>query len=83
MPPTPTPIPTVAVPALAGDPQARAQEKLQQAGLVVTEVVEAFDQRVPAGSVIAQEPAPNGNLEVGKGVKLTVSKGPRQGPCPT
>jgi eukaryotic-like serine/threonine-protein kinase len=82
VPPTPTPIPTVAVPALAGDPQARAQEKLQQAGLVVTEVVEAFDQRVPAGSVIAQEPAPNENLEVGKGVKLTVSKGPRQGPVP-
>ena len=76
--PTATPIPTVAVPVLSGDTQRRAEEKLQQAGLALGEVAQAYNDRVPAGSVIAQEPEPNESLEVGKPVKLTVSLGPQR-----
>jgi beta-lactam-binding protein with PASTA domain len=76
--PTATPIPTVAVPALAGDTQRRAEEKLQQAGLTLGEVAQAYNDRVPAGNVISQEPETNENIEVGKPVKLTVSLGPQR-----
>jgi serine/threonine-protein kinase len=75
--PTATPVPTVPVPALVGETQRRAEERLQQAGLAVGEVVRIFDAR-PAGNVVAQEPAANESLETGQPVKLTVSLGPQQ-----
>ncbi len=70
----PQPIP---VPDVRGQEQSAAIAALEAAGLkpvVAAETV--FDRRVPAGAVVAQDPA-SGNLTRGGAVTLTVSKGPK------
>ncbi len=62
----------VALPNLAGQPITQAQATLQQLGLAAQTVEQESDQ--PAGTVLAQDPAP-GKVDAGSTVKLTVSKG--------
>ena len=52
-----------------------AQAALEKRGLVVDRTQEVFDDEVPAGIVISQNP-PSGTLFRGETVTLTVSKGP-------
>lgn len=68
----PEPIP---VPSLTGKPFAEAETTLQQAGFTVDRAGDVFDQQVPKGAVVSQEPA-SGTAFRGDTVTLTVSKGP-------
>lgn len=61
------------IPDVRKRPQAQAQAQLQAAGFVTT-VQQAFDEQVPAGTVLDQ--SPQGIAGRGATVTLTVSKGP-------
>ena len=61
------------IPDVRKRPQAQAQAQLQAAGFVTT-VQQAFDEQVPAGTVLDQ--SPQGIAGRGTTVALTVSKGP-------
>ncbi|MGP1608633.1 MAG: Stk1 family PASTA domain-containing Ser/Thr kinase [Clostridium sp.] len=71
------------IPNLAGDLTGKrktleeAKKELEELGLVV-EVVEEFNDEIPAGEVIRQEPKyqPNYKIKKGSKVKIVVSKGP-------
>ncbi|HEU5316566.1 MAG TPA: Stk1 family PASTA domain-containing Ser/Thr kinase [Chloroflexota bacterium] len=77
-PPTPSPTAVMlAVPNVLGQPVATAQARLATVGLS-SETVEDFNRDVAAGLVAAQEPNANAQLEQGKTVKLTVSRGPQR-----
>jgi serine/threonine-protein kinase len=70
----PTPIP---VPNVVGRDKDDAVKALQDLGLnpqVAPDTV--FDKKIPAGSVVSQNPA-NGTLIKGGAVTLTISKGPK------
>ncbi len=56
--------------------QADAEQRVRGAGLVVSEQPARFDETVPAGSVVAQRPAPEGRLRKGGTVQLVLSRGP-------
>jgi serine/threonine-protein kinase len=78
VPPTPSPTAVMlAVPNVLGQPVATAQARLATLGLS-SEAVEDFNRDVAAGLVAAQEPNANAQLEQGKTVKLTVSRGPQR-----
>ncbi len=62
------------VPDVRKRPQAQAQAQLQAAGFTTT-VVLAFDEQVPAGTVVDQSPN-RGAAGRGSTVTLSVSKGP-------
>jgi len=64
-----------AVPAVAGRPQAEAEKAVTDAGLVVGDVSEAFDEQVPDGSVVATTPAAGVLAKHDSPVALVVSKG--------
>jgi len=64
-----------AVPAVAGRPQAEAEKAVTDAGLVVGDVTEAFDEQVPDGSVVATTPAAGVLAAHDSAVALVVSKG--------
>ncbi|KQX64422.1 Stk1 family PASTA domain-containing Ser/Thr kinase [Angustibacter sp. Root456] len=64
----------VAVGDWVGKPADEATKALQGSGLKVT-TTEAFDDKVPKGSVVSQDPGP-GTAFKGDTVKLVVSKGP-------
>ena len=80
-PPTPTAVPLVPVPNVIGATLARARDRLAEVGLT-PEVTEDFNRDVAAGNVAAQDPPANAQLEQGKAVKLTVSKGPQRATVP-
>ncbi len=61
------------IPDVRNRPQAQAQAQLQAAGFATT-VQQAFDEQVPAGTVLDQ--SPQGIAGRGATVSLTVSKGP-------
>ena len=61
------------IPDVRKRPQGQAQAQLQAAGFVTT-VQQAFDEQVPAGTVLDQ--SPQGIAGRGATVTLTVSKGP-------
>jgi serine/threonine-protein kinase len=61
------------IPDVRKRPQAQAQAQLQAAGFSTT-VQQAFDEQVPAGTVLDQ--SPQGIAGRGATVTLTVSKGP-------
>ena len=61
------------IPDVRKRPQAQAQAQLQAAGFITT-VQQAFDEQVPAGTVLDQ--SPQGIAGRGATVALTVSKGP-------
>ncbi len=52
-----------------------ARFTIEQARLVMGEVREAYDQSVPSGFIVGQDPAPGAAVEQGTVVNLTVSKG--------
>ncbi|MGN6302341.1 MAG: Stk1 family PASTA domain-containing Ser/Thr kinase [Angustibacter sp.] len=64
----------VAVGDWVGKPADQATKALQDSGLKVT-ATETFDDQVPKGSVVSQDPGP-GTAFKGDTVKLVVSKGP-------
>lgn len=64
-----------AVPTLAGTSQAEATDRITGANLVLGEVTEKFDEKVPEGQVIASDPKAGTSLKRGTTVALTVSKG--------
>lgn len=63
------------VPQVTGEPLEEARARLEDAGFASGEETEAFHDTVPAGHVIAQDPA-EGEFRAGTTVALTVSKGP-------
>jgi serine/threonine-protein kinase len=69
--------PKVPVPpiALTTEPFAQAKAALAQAGLRVTEDL-AYNNSVPAGSVISVSPPSGTQIQVGSPVNVVVSKGP-------
>ncbi|MGN6611958.1 MAG: Stk1 family PASTA domain-containing Ser/Thr kinase [Angustibacter sp.] len=70
----------VAVGDWVGKPADQATQALEGSGLKVT-TTEAFDDQVPKGSVVSQDPGP-GSAFKGDTVKLVVSKGPELVPVP-
>ncbi|GAV23720.1 protein kinase domain-containing protein [Carboxydothermus pertinax] len=52
-----------------------ARVALENAGLAVGEISEIYDERLPAGTVIEQDPEPNTEIEKGSKIKLILSKG--------
>ncbi|MGW2693310.1 Stk1 family PASTA domain-containing Ser/Thr kinase [Streptomyces sp. NPDC001296] len=66
---------TVQVPDVKGDPLARAQERLKQAGLVPGMVTQAFSDDVSKGSVIGTDPGAGTKRHGGSAIALTVSEG--------
>ncbi len=77
--PPPVPVPT----GLAGKPLAEVEAALVAGQLVVGEVTEAFDEQVPAGSVISLAEGTPEMLYPGTGVGLVVSAGPAPRTVPT
>ena len=65
----------VLVPQVTGRTLAEAEDRLEDAGLEVGQVVEERDNE-SAGVVIAQSPEPNDEVDEGSAVNLTVSLGP-------
>ncbi|WP_328463012.1 Stk1 family PASTA domain-containing Ser/Thr kinase [Streptomyces sp. NBC_00448] len=64
------------VPGVLSLPQAKAEQKLDKAGLD-TKVKQDFSLTVPRGSVIATDPSPGKRVRGNGTVTLTVSKGPQ------
>lgn len=64
------------VPDVTGQPLAGAQGALKEAGLADAVAAEAFDDAVPAGAVVSQDPGPAARVRTGRVVDLVVSKGP-------
>ncbi|WP_200807958.1 Stk1 family PASTA domain-containing Ser/Thr kinase [Demequina sp. NBRC 110056] len=71
---------TVAVPDVTGLGQSEAERQLGTQGLTFTYGAEQFDDNVPSGSVISQNP--NGGTQVAPGTQVTLvlSKGPQPQP---
>lgn len=65
----------VLVPDLVGVDRKTAESLLTKQGLAIELVAERHDPRVPAGSVLAQEPAAGSSLKVDRKVKVVVSLG--------
>lgn len=74
--------PTRDVPRLSGLSLASARAALGHVGLTVGTVTRVYDQRVPAGDVIAATPAAGTPLRPGGAVALRVSRGPHPIPVP-
>ena len=70
----------VAIPDVAGSPQSDAIVAITSAGLRVGSTVRQSDGRVPAGAVIATEPAAGRLVAVGTDVAIIVSSGPAEPP---
>ena len=64
------------VPDLAQGDEAAARATLTQLGLTVTAVSQDFDEAVPPGRVLRQDPPAGTSLEVGSSVSLVISNGP-------
>ncbi len=71
------------VPKLVGTTVEASGKALTAASLVVGSVGEEFDEKVPAGTVLTQDPAPGAEFRAGTKVNLVVSKGPKPIPVPT
>jgi len=66
---------TAAVPDVRRHSLEEARFMIEQIRLIVGEVREAYDQDVPSGFILKQDPAPGASAERGTPVNLTVSKG--------
>jgi eukaryotic-like serine/threonine-protein kinase len=73
---TPPPVTQVAVPAVAGQPEAAARTAIEGAGLKVGEVTSEASSTVDQGLVIASDPSGGANVDPGSTVNLVVSAGP-------
>ncbi|MFC8304184.1 PASTA domain-containing protein [Specibacter sp. NPDC057265] len=70
------------VPDLTGKTLPEAQQDLADATLAVGKVSEAFNELVPAGTVISQDPQAGKEFRANSKITLNVSKGPRPIPVP-
>ena len=73
---------TTAVPNVVGLTQAAAGSALTNAGLLTGSISTASSSVVPAGNVIASNPAAGTQVDLNSSVKLLVSTGPGQIPAP-
>jgi serine/threonine-protein kinase len=73
----------VVVPDLTGLTRVQAQEKLDDAGLILGDTRRRASQDVPAGRVIEQTPPADHQVEPGSDVDLVFSSGPRTVAVPT
>ncbi|GGX53645.1 serine/threonine protein kinase [Streptomyces minutiscleroticus] len=64
------------VPALLSKTEAQAKERLEQAGLGVGDVEEAYSDTVARGKVVSTDPAPGERIRDNDSVSLTISRGP-------
>ncbi len=65
----------VSVPDVRRRSLEEARFAMEQALLSVGELREAYDQTVPSGFIVGQDPAPGASLARGTAVNLTISKG--------
>ncbi|MDL2079540.1 Stk1 family PASTA domain-containing Ser/Thr kinase [Streptomyces sp. GXMU-J15] len=65
------------VPALLSQPEAKAKERLADAGLEVGEVERAFSDTIKRGRVISTDPEVGSRIRQNSSVNLVVSKGPQ------
>ena len=72
----------VAVPDVVGETESAASATLAEQGLRIGTVTYAFDSSAEAGSITAQTPEANTQVNVGSAVNITVSKGVKQGQVP-
>jgi len=70
-----------AVPEIAGRPQQEAADALEQVGLAVGTVKQAFST-LPTGAVVSSDPSAGAELKEGTRVALVVSKGVEMLPVP-
>ena len=70
------------VPTVAGQPRLEALTALEGASLR-GDVVESFDEAVPAGTVLSQEPGPGSEVPRLTAVTVTVSRGQERYAAPT
>ncbi|MBT2588076.1 Stk1 family PASTA domain-containing Ser/Thr kinase [Arthrobacter sp. ISL-95] len=70
------------LPGLAGVTLDEAKIALNTAEMALGDVTEAFDEKVPAGVVLSQDPAKGTEVRHGTPVSLVVSKGPQPIPVP-
>lgn len=71
-----------ALPTLTGGSLDEAKSALNAAEMALGNVTQAFDEKVPAGVVISQDPAKGTEVRHGTPVSLVVSKGPQPIPVP-
>lgn len=67
--------PPMPVPSATGLSKEEAESAINSAGLTVGEVNEEFNETVPKGKVISQEPSAGAEVQKGDEVALVVSKG--------
>jgi beta-lactam-binding protein with PASTA domain len=65
-------------PAVLGKTEAQARAILTQAGLTARAGEQRFSETAPVGSVVDQDPDPNGRVQRGGDVTLYLSKGPER-----
>ncbi|MFJ5957882.1 Stk1 family PASTA domain-containing Ser/Thr kinase [Paenarthrobacter sp. NPDC092416] len=70
------------LPGLTGISLNEAKTALNAAEMTLGNVTEAYDEKVPAGVIIAQDPAKGTEVRHGTAVALAVSKGPQPIPVP-
>jgi beta-lactam-binding protein with PASTA domain len=73
--------PPVDVPSVVGKPVEKARDLLQQGDLTLTVSKRIYNDDLPAGSVISQDPA-TGRLPQGSAVSVVLSQGPAPRPIP-
>jgi serine/threonine-protein kinase len=71
-----------AIPNVVGKPLADAQAALRKANLAYGEGQRRYDDNVPKGAVIAENPADSGPVHPGDTIVLDVSEGPQLFPVP-
>ncbi|WP_017200828.1 Stk1 family PASTA domain-containing Ser/Thr kinase [Arthrobacter sp. M2012083] len=71
-----------ALPDLTGGTLDEAKIALNSAEMALGNVTQAFDEKIPAGVVISQDPAKGTEVRHGTPVSLVVSKGPQPIPVP-
>jgi beta-lactam-binding protein with PASTA domain len=69
-------LPPVTVPDLTGDSTASAQEQLSKRNLTYKQTGEEYDNKIPAGAIISQDPTAGSSLAQGSTVSVVVSLGP-------
>ncbi|AUZ34295.1 serine/threonine protein kinase [Arthrobacter sp. PGP41] len=71
------------LPELTGGTLDQAKTGLNTAEMALGRVTEQFHEKVPAGTVLSQDPAPGTAVRHGTPVSLVVSKGPEPIPVPS
>jgi serine/threonine protein kinase/beta-lactam-binding protein with PASTA domain len=71
------------VPTVTGQQLDAAKKALTDANLVAGNVTETFDEKVPAGVVLSQDPAAGKEFRNGTKINLVTSKGPKPIPVPS